>query len=89
MFISLVQAFEVSSLVEEKKVVPQPYRKKMVLKNWLQEIDLEEFLFEFVTLGVEEPSDFPLVCVIGNTLGMYHHKRAVMYKIASHEGRTG
>ena len=59
----LMQAFEVSSLVEKKKKkVSNPYKKKMVMKNWLQEIDLEEFLFEFVTLGVEEPSDFPLVC---------------------------
>lgn len=58
----LMQAFEVSSLVEKKKKVSNPYKKKIVMKNWLQEIDLEEFLFEFVTLGVEEPSDFPLVC---------------------------
>ena len=74
----MVQAFEVSSLVEEKKNVPKPYRKKMVLKNWLQEISLEEFLFEFVTLGVEEPCDFSLVCVMNDRLGIYHHERAVI-----------
>ena len=56
-----MQASEVSFLVKKNKRVPKPYHKKMILKNWLQEIDLEEFLFEFFTLGVEVPSDFPLV----------------------------